>query len=245
MKRIFLWGGVCALLLFLSPFILGPYTVRALLECLPLGWWHFLQRNVPRISGNWTLFASGLVCSGFLLFFGQSLLRGLYRQFRQLRPTGELPQRWPSKWTLGLYLCVWLLFVITFGVGGLFRQITWLSQGAEPWYQERYGGYRELKVADESVQELLLDTDGEPNATLNSLCSTRLFTSSRPLLTEDFNVVLFASQANRVEAYVIVRRASARQFLLRLSPNHYELRPLQQLRSTLAELEAEYRACQR
>ena len=247
MKRFLLWACAVIIAALLSPFIMGPLTVRALFECLPLGWWHFLKRNVTHLGLNWTVIASGIFCSLILLGLGHLLFRALYRQAQQLQP--ERPSRsWRTRWTASIYLCVWLLFIIAFGAGGAFRHIVWLSEEPGPWFEPRNNTWIELRMAELSVRELLLDEGDDLRKTQEGLCAIEPRTG-RGLFCERFNVLLFANATNGVVAYVIVPREpqpiQRGLFLVAMPDEPSSIHLLERLPSTLAMLETNYPACSR
>jgi hypothetical protein len=102
---------------------------------LPLGWLRFLERNIPKATLNWSMIVTGVLFSIGVMILGHGIFRGIFAQIQtQARPGGAAKQ-WPWRWTLSLYLSMWLLFLVAFGAAGVYRHATWLVAYQEPWVQ--------------------------------------------------------------------------------------------------------------
>src|SRR5690349_4597901 len=100
MKRIVFWGGgFLVALLVVLPMAAGPTDLGAVLRYLPAGWWHFLRRNLPQLTWNWSLIGMVLMCSAILVVLGNWLLTAFYRQMHQLRHQDSNAVRWCWRWT--------------------------------------------------------------------------------------------------------------------------------------------------
>ena len=217
-------------------------VIGALVTCLPLGWWHFLSRNLERVSLNWSVVGMGIVCSAVALCLGNALLRTLYREV-QLDAGGTPPKPWRFKWTLGGYLGLWLLFAISFAGGGIYRHGIWLMAEKQPWYHERDAGRHALAGADMATRMLLVD-DPDIASARKAFASAKNPRHSAPPLAEDFTVIFYANSTNAVEAYVIVPRKhellSPPLFCVSINGSRGEMSPMSQLQRTLSELDAKY-----
>lgn len=209
-KRLMAWICVVPLgllmLLFLPALAASRTPAGAVLTCLPLGWWHFLQRNLPQLTCNWNLIATGIICSALLVVVGNWLVGALFRQIQQSVCPDQPVKLWRWRWTIGMYAAVWLLFAIAFGATGVFRHTTWLMDYHQPWYQERINSYIEIRMIDSMLQELLLENNRDIQATRKSFLSEKSYRRRQTLVADEFEVVFYADQSNKVAAYVIVPR---------------------------------------
>lgn len=243
MKRAVLIVTVSSfVLLFLLPIAASRTAFGALLTWLPFGWFVFLKRNLPLISTNWSLIGMVLLCSAILLLLGHWFLRALFNQIQINQSAGQ-NVRWRFRWGLSIYAGIWLLFVIVFGASGLFRQTTWLLNEERPWYKERLNSYRELRAADFTVHECMLDTDEDLEKTRAAILSEK--THRQKPFFEQFEVLLYANENNKVEAYVLIPRndrllRQGRFAVVSLLDRSDFDRPISDLRRTIAQLDARY-----
>src|SRR5258705_699783 len=115
MKRAVCWiVGILFLLIFLLPLVASLPWLWALMTCLPLGWWHFLQRTLPQMSLNWSLIGMGLLCSAAILLLVNRLLVAFFpvakNSTEQVQCVRSLHLRWP----LAFYAGIWLTFASSF-----------------------------------------------------------------------------------------------------------------------------------
>jgi hypothetical protein len=247
-KRVF--GCICVALLgllflfFLLAFAASPTTPGAVIRCLPMGWWHFLQRNTPLMSWNWGLIATGLICSVLVVAVGNGLLRALFAQLQQSRHSNQPLRHWPWRWTVCGYILVWLLFAIAFGATGVLRHTTWLMSYRQPWFQESMHPYSSLKMADLDIRTLVLDTGGDLQATRKAFYSHPSYRRRQTLMVDEFDVIFYGDTSNKVAAYLMVPRRPQPESTGRFGasiPGAKELiRPISDLGTTIAELEAAY-----
>jgi hypothetical protein len=247
-KRLIAWICGVPLGLFALLFLLAVATSRsplgAILSRLPLGWWHFLQRNFPQMTFNWSLIATGAVCSILVVVVGNWLLRALFAQVqRSMRP--DQPQRdWCWRWTIYMYVAVWLFFAIAFGAAGVFRHITWLMDYDQPWFEERINTHSEFAFADMLVQESLVENNQDLDATRKAFFSQTSYRRRQELISDEFNAIFYADKNNKVVAYIIVPRnpqlLAKEKFELSTPGTNGLIRPLSELQRTIADLDATY-----
>lgn len=101
-----------------EPLTLVPWTILT-------GWIVVMGDVIPRMTWNWEMIATGLVClvvfvTGFHWFAGW--------MYRHRSPDA----RWPWRWSLSVTLSVILLFGAGIAVIGLVHQTTWLAKTNEP-----------------------------------------------------------------------------------------------------------------
>ncbi len=98
--------------------ILVPWTILT-------GWITVVGDVIPRMTWNWEMIATWLVClvvfvTGFHWFAGW--------MYRHRSPEA----RWPWRWSLSVTMSVILLFCAGIAVIGLVHQSTWLAKTTEP-----------------------------------------------------------------------------------------------------------------
>jgi len=245
MKPIIGWVILSLILLYLLLIVAGSFeSTRAMAAALPLGWWHFLKRNVPQITWNWNLFLTALICSGILLALGNWLLSSLFERTRPPDSVNPASQKWKWRWTLSIYVGMWLLFAIAFAAVGVVRHSAWLLKEPRPWYEERLNHYVELRSADVTVQEIMSENDNDPKKTRETFLATKMWRRPNKLLCDEFDLILYSNTSNKIETVVLIprnSRALRRSAFLVWSPAHYDVdRPMSKLQSTLAELDAKY-----
>lgn len=237
-----LLGLVIIILWF--PLAGSPTPLGGLVTCLPLGWWHFLQRNVSRIGLNWGLIATGLICSLLVVVVGNWLLRALFSQIRRASHAGQPPRQWRWRWTICLYCGIWLLFAIAFGAAGVLRHTTWLIESGQPWYQKRVNSYVELRMVDGLLQLLLLENHQDLELTRKAFGSQMSYRRSQDLMADEFNVIFYGNKSNQVAAYLIIPRTprlvARGKFGASLPGTNGLVRPISELQPTIAELDASY-----
>jgi hypothetical protein len=247
-KRSYFWAGGMLLglltLLLLLPLFAGPTRTGAFLIHLPLGWWHFLGRNVHQITVNWSLIGTWLICSVLVVVVGNFLLRALFSQFQHTLQVSQPPRRWRWRWTICIYCGIWLLFAIAFGAAGVLRHTTWLMENHQPWYQERMNYYAELRMADGAVQQLLLENSDDLESTRKAFAGERSNRRQRILMADEFNVIFYGDKSNKVAAYLIIPRlpqlVTKARFGASIPGTNDLVRPLSDLQKTIAELDAAY-----
>lgn len=236
------------LLVILLPIMASPSPPGDVLEYLPLGWWHFLRRNVSQITWNWSLIVTGIICSVVVVVLGNWLFQNLSNQIQQALHPGQPPQRWRWRWTICLYAGLWLLFAIAFGASGLLRHTTWLLNNREPWYQRRSNAYAELRSLDVDIRTMALDNDDDLAATRKAFYTQLSYRRRATSLSEEFDVIFYGDRSNKVAAYLMVPRnpelVARGKFCVSI-PNGTNLvsdliRPISELQKTIAELELKY-----
>lgn len=249
-KRLYLRAGGMLLglliLLLLLPLFAGPGRLSAFLIHLPLGWWHFLERNVRQITLNWSLIGTGLICSVLVVVVGNSLLRALFSQFQQASPVSHPPRRWLWRWTICIYCGIWLLFAIAFGAAGVLRQTMWLMQNHHPWYQEQMYSLVELRRTAGAVEQLVLDNNENLKSTRKAFAREKSYRRQQVLMADEFNVIFYGDKSNKVAAYLIIPRipqlVAKAQFGASIHGTNDLVRPISELQKTIAELDAAYPA---
>jgi hypothetical protein len=241
MKRIVFWSCVVVLLLLLLPAWIGHHTaVGALVTGLPLGWISFLKRNLSQLTWNWTLIATAIFCSVILVVLGHLLFRSTAAQ----TTAGVRRAGWSWRWSLASYGLIWVLFAITFGATGVFRQVRWLGAIDAPWYEPKLNYFIEVRQADGWIQQVILENGAALDATYQSVIFDDKNRRGRELFCELFNLILYADQDAKVQAYVIVPRKPALQgggFFFVSTPDGSEMeKPLSELKSTVAALDERY-----
>ncbi len=105
-----------------------------------MGWVGFLKRTVPRISWNWDLIVTGLLCCIAVLALAHFLLRSLVAPI--LKPTsatgGEV-RTWRWRWTWCGVAALGVLFLVGMCAGGIVHQVAWIRSSPEPWFEYRSG----------------------------------------------------------------------------------------------------------
>lgn len=101
-----------------EPLTLVPWTILT-------GWITVVGDVIPRMTWNWEMIVTGLVClagfiAGFHWFAGW--------MYRHHSPEG----RWPWRWSLSVTMSAILLFCSGIAVIGLVHQTTWLTKTNEP-----------------------------------------------------------------------------------------------------------------
>lgn len=202
---------VLYLALFLMLFVVflaclaGHQSWAVILAHMPLGWWHFLERNASLMTWNWTLIATGVLTSVAVVGLGHYFLGTLFRHLQTSR-TPEAPEnKWRWRWTLSVYASIWLLFTILFGATGVYRHGTWLNDYGEPWYEERLYPPFEFMRVEQVIENLLLKTDGDLEKTYRAYLAEKT-RRKNSFLHEDFKVLFFANSNRVVQHYLIIPR---------------------------------------
>ena len=125
---------------------------------LPFGWIGFLRRTLPEVILNWAGIGMVVLCSALILLLLHGLLHGL---------TGK---RFQFRWSVSIFIAVWLLFCLIIGVAGLSRTAALLE--GEQWYERRFtrgdlrsaSTYASLALNDsgsdvQSLKRRLIDSD--------------------------------------------------------------------------------------
>jgi hypothetical protein len=231
--------GFSALLVLIQ----DPAPPVRLLSRLVTGWWHFLRRNLPELTVNWSLIGMALLCSVTLLGLGHWLLTTTYRPL-----SGYAPPRgtWRWRWTLVGFTGLWLLFGVCLGAVGVFQHTAWLLGEQRPWYQPRVNLHMEFRFANADIQQLLSANDGQLTQTRADFLGAANSSGGRssqpwPAL---FDIIFYADPTNYVECYVLIPREeswlNADHFALSTPPTRFEVIPLSRLRATLAELDSRF-----
>lgn len=244
-KRLIVGGiGVLVLLFFLLPLAASRTPLGAMLTILPAGWWRFLKRNIPQLTYDWGLIVTGIICTVLVLLVGHWLVAALFGQFQKGADGAKPFRQWRWSWTLGLYVTVWILFLIAFGASGVLRHTTWLLKVDQPWYEERLNSFTELRMAEGVVEQLLVENDQDLGKTRRAIMAERVYRRTRNPICEDFNVILYGDYSNKVAAYLIIPRnpklLARGNFALSSSDTSGFIRPLSQLEDTLKRMEAQY-----
>ncbi len=246
MKRVVAWGcGTLLALLFLLLLVAGTPLGTALWHLL-FGWVSFLLRNVPQIAGNWNVLGMAVVCSLVALLVGNWLLSALFGEVQQLRRPDQPARPWRWRWTFGLFAAMGLLFIIVFGVVGVYRHTTWLMNGPTPWNRprQRVNAYVELRTASIEVEMLAEDNDRDLAKTRAAFLAEKSRRREQGLLCEEFDVIFYADANDKVAAYVIVPRHSPLldkgQFAVSPMESEDSVKPISDLPATIARLDATY-----
>jgi len=248
-KRIIAWicWGVPGLylLLFLLPVAATPTPLGAVLTHLPLGWWAFLRRNLPQMTWNGNLIATGILCSAGVIVIGNWLLAALFKQIQQARHPEQTARPWRWRWTMGFYVAVWLLFAMAMGATGVFRHTTWLRADDQPWFQERVNASLEMREVAVDLRILQDDNPGIEATRKAFLHEPPVGRQLQKLLAEEFNVLFYAGQSNQVAAFIIIPRIPQLQakgkFAVSLpGTGEFQERPLAELPQTIADMDAKY-----
>jgi hypothetical protein len=243
MKRAIFYSIFGLFLLVIVLPIVGSFSkASAVLLWLPSGWWFFLKRNLAHVSVNWTLLASGVLCSAIVVIVGHRLLSALWLRWQQIRQLGASARQWRWKWTLGFYAAIWLLFAIAFGAAGVFRHTAWVMREKGPWYHERRHESSEMLTQTGVMAQMALDS-GETVESLQKALLSDHYTRNSPML-EDFSVLLFADQKGMVKEYLIIPRNPQVRgrgvFCLADTKGASDLRPMSELNATIKDLETRY-----
>jgi len=240
---------VCSILglLFLSflaaPFALNHTPLDAMLTCLPFGWWHFLKRNIPQINFNWGLVVTGVVCSLLALLVGNWFISFLFRQIQANLHPDRPVRKWRWSWTICLYACIWIFFLIALGAAGVSQQAKWLIDYDQPWYRVRRFS-SELTYADWAIQQLLMDNKQDLERTRKAVLAEYGHWPGAKMLCEDFNIILYGDSSNNVAAYLIIPRdpqlIAKGNFIATVPEGSGLTKPLSQLQPMLSELDAKY-----
>jgi hypothetical protein len=95
---------------------------------LAAGWVFFLADTLPRVRVDPAAVASAALGLA-------ALLAGLHLFLGWLYGAGELPRRWPWRWTLALVALVGLMFAGGLCAVGVARHAGWLLTAKEPFVQ--------------------------------------------------------------------------------------------------------------
>ena len=222
--------------------LLGAYFLLVMLPNgrvaprLAFGWWAFLHRNLSQATWNGNLLVTGGICSVFVVVVGNWLLGHLFTEVQRSRDIHPPIQPWRWRWTLSLYVAVWLLFAIAVGATGVFRQTTWLLEDDRPMFKPRTN-YMELSMVSVTLQVLMEENDREIKATRKAFLA-------EPSLTDKFNVIFYAGPGSKVAACVIIPREpqllSAGQFAVVTPDGDRVPYRLSELQRTISDLDARY-----
>ena len=198
------------------------------------------------LTWNWTLIATGLLCTALILWLGQWTLSALYAQVQLARQPDQPVRRWPWRRTVCGYLAVWLMFAITFGASGLFRHVTWLLTDKQPMYQsnrEAETAYFKILSVANIVETSLFDSANNVEQVRAKLDSKLMENGSKPV-EEDFDLTFFGNASKKVEKVVIISRdlhlLSSPKFLLMDASGKYDGNAMSNLTQTLSGLDAKY-----
>ncbi len=247
-RRFAFWigGAIFSLLLFLFVLPLGMSSTipGALVRYLPFGWWKFLERNLPQMSWNWSLVATGVVCSILVVALGNWLLAAVSRQLGRSAAPNRPISRWQWRWTIGLYAAVWILFVIAFGAAGVLRHTAWLMAYDRPWYQPRINPYVETMEAQMTIAQLVLDNNGDLEATCKEYRREASHLRRQYLMADEVNVIFYGDRSNQVAAYLIIPRGGesipSGVFLASVPGTNRVLKPISELQSTVDDLDTRF-----
>jgi hypothetical protein len=235
--------GILILLIFFLPLAASPTAIGAVLTSLPFGWWHFLKRNIPQLSYDPGLIATGVICTIGVLLLGNWFMGALFKPLQKPQASAESQRKWKWSWSLGVYAAIWILFLIAFGAAGVFRHTTWLLKSTEPWYEERLDSYTELRIADGTVQQLMIETDEDLGKTRRPILAERGYRGSRRPLCEDFDIILYGNGSNQVAGYMIIPRnpklLAKGNFAAWTPESPGSILPLTKLQETISKMEAE------
>ena len=233
--------GLAALVL--PPLVLSFPLTRAAATCLPLGWWHFIKRNAPLVTGNWIMIISGVVFSLLAILIADRFLNWLLSK-SGLAPRPQGPRRlWRWQWSLGLYALIWILFIIAFGAGGVMVHTSWLLNSNAPLYEERLYSEVELYRAYGTIRSSLSDSEDLEGAR-TSILAEHGIRGDRQSFCEAFGVILFSDANRRVLAYVIIPRdprlVAQKKFAYSNPDGPCEFKHISTLPAVLSELEVKY-----
>lgn len=150
-------GGLGCLLLVvvfvLLVLVVMPEQVTLVPWTILTGWIIVVGDVIPRMTWNWEMIATGLVCLVVFVAGFHWLASWMYRH-------RSADARWPWRWTLSVTLSVILLFGAGIAVIGLVHQTTWLAKTPEPMV--RYDMLRHPDQILSGVRWLTLKDQEEP-----------------------------------------------------------------------------------
>jgi hypothetical protein len=239
------------LAILVAIFLAGAILGQAMFY-LPFGWWHFLERNIPQMTYNWNLIATGAICSVILIVLGHRLGRRLFQPIQISPGTFRPSQPWRWRWTLCIYGAIWLLFMIACGATGLMHQTAWLMEYEQPWYRPRIA-YFNLSLADRVVSEVVEANHKDVARTRRQLLtipqkfmttSDRSSDPSDRRLIEDFNVIFYGDKYNEVAGYLITPRnplwSPPDAWVASFPGRNLGLTQFSNVQSAIAELDAKF-----
>jgi len=242
MSRIVKWLVIIVGGGFIFLFVAASRTpVGELVRNLPFGWISFVKRHAADMTVSWVMVATALaVCAG-LLCGGQWLLKSLHRQARQKRDPGGEVRPWPWRWTVGLFVSLWLLFAVTFGATGVFRQTSWLLQYQGNWYGVRRSWVFDLKHLSMIIMMAAEEEEGNIDAVKKAFLAQQPYGRRNPSL-EDYSIVLYADAQRKYAGFIIVPRTANLmkygKFASSATPDL--LQPLNELEATVRKLDEKY-----
>ncbi len=231
-------------ILLLLPVAASPTAFGAVLSSLPLGWWHFLKRNISQVTWSWSLIATSLICSVGIFFLGNWLLRALWAQIQQRAHPGQPRQHWPWRWTICIYAGVWLMFAITLGAGGVFRHTSWLLNYRQPWYQARDNSFVRFRQLEGEVRLLALENEEDLTATRKAFYQQTTYRHPQSLIADEFNVIFYGNISNKVAGFLMIPREpkmlARGEFGVSIPGQNDLIRPISELPRALAKLDSAY-----
>ncbi len=231
-------------LLSLIPTYVDQGPVFAILTHVPLGWWHFLKRNLPEMTLNWRTVSSGIVFSALILIIANWLSGALFKQIQKSLKPDVVPYRWRWRWTVCMYAGLWLLFAIAVGSAGLFQQTTWLGKYHQPWYEAQPGKSFEFALAIHAIEDAVNEKDGDLAAVQKSLLAeTNFMLPRRTLAIENYDVIFYKG-SNQIAAYLVIPRklpsGTEGRFYVGYGGYKGSVKPLSELQKTTTELDTTY-----
>src|SRR5262249_22544387 len=149
---------------------------------------------------------TGVLFSVFVVVLGNWLLRGLFTQIQSPSEPDQPVLRWPWRWTICLYLGMWLLFLVAFGATGVYRHTAWLMAYREPWVQSNSQIQDELTTADSKIRALASQVGDDINALRQAVQTLKYPTSRGVMFTDQYEVIFYCEEGNHVAAYLIIPR---------------------------------------
>lgn len=98
---------------------------------LLVGWYSFLSRVLPRVTINWSGFATAIICLGGLVVGGDRFARWFVARLPRNQPSATTA-RWKFSHTVRLVALVVVAFTAGVAVVGMVHQTAWLFTDPRP-----------------------------------------------------------------------------------------------------------------
>jgi Protein of unknown function (DUF1559) len=124
---------------------LMPEALLGLLQIvarLALGWFAFINDVFPKMTMDWEVLATAIICLAGLGIGAHYLCSWIHGQiFRAIFPSETRVKRWQKRWTGGLLAIVIIMFVAGIAVVGITHQTVWLVSSPEPLVRRSRSSY--------------------------------------------------------------------------------------------------------
>jgi len=118
--------------------LLGPFQF---VGWLVIGWIAFMIDVFPKMTMDWAVLGTGIVCLAGLGIGLHYLCTWFNGQILRAKYPGQIPEKgWQLRWTLGLLAVVILMFIAGITSVGLTHQSVWLANSSEPLFHFTGGG---------------------------------------------------------------------------------------------------------